>query len=234
MYQIVDQTADFIVVNKAPGISVHKDQAEAGLTMLLQQDLGLEQIYLVHRLDKVTSGVMVFATNAEVAAALSEQFSNREVSKFYLALSVLKPKRKQGLVCGDMQKSRRGSWKLSRSQHNPAVTQFISSSLKPGFRLFLIKPATGKTHQIRVALKSEGAPILGDTMYGGQQADRMYLHAYQLGFSVQGKHFRYTVLPDSGEHFNQLCKEKVQAAYDQPELIAWPHIPKFSKAKNHE
>lgn len=234
VYQILEQTSDFIVVNKASGVSVHKDQDEAGLTMFIQQDLGLDQIFLVHRLDKVTSGVMVFAKNARVAGILAEQFRTRSVSKYYLAISTAKPKRKQGMTCGDMEKSRRGSWKLLRTRNNPAITQFQSTALKPGFRLFLIKPATGKTHQIRVALKSEGAPLLGDNMYGGEPADRTYLHAYQLSFFLDGKHFTYTALPDAGEHFDLLFRDRVKAMYATPDTIAWPQLPKLSKAENYE
>ncbi|EAR59736.1 RluA protein [Oceanospirillum sp. MED92] len=225
VYQILTQTADFIIINKSPGISVHKDQGDEGLTMLLQRQLELDEIFLIHRLDKVTSGVMVFAKNRETAADLSMQFQNREVEKFYLAVSANKPKRKQGLVCGDMEKSRRGSWKLLRSKINPAMTQFVSVAMKPGFRLFLLKPSTGKTHQIRVALKSEGAPILGDNMYGGEEADRTYLHAYQLAFTLNEERYIFRALPTDGVHFDHQFSTLVESSFSQPEMENWPKLP---------
>lgn len=199
--------------------------------MLLQQQLGTEQLYLVHRLDKITSGLMVFAKSSAAASVLAQQFSDRTVSKFYLAVSAAKPKRKQGLVSGDMAKARRGSWKLLKRAINPAITQFVSCSLKPGFRLFLLKPTTGKTHQIRVALKSEGAPILGDLTYGGVKADRTYLHAYSLAFSFAGEQYSYINFPEQGEFFDEPALATIKANYSRPSEIDWPQLPEKYKAR---
>jgi len=96
--------------------------------------------------------------------------------------------------------------------------------VRPGLRLFLLKPTTGKTHQIRVALKSEGAPILGDKMYSSSSADRTYLHAYSLTFKVNNKPYKYTCMPDCGEHFDLQCCARIQAMYEQPEILNWPNI----------
>ena len=88
-----------------------------------------------------------------------------------------------------MEKSRRGAWKLMRSTENPAVTEFNCQSLEPGLRLFVLHPHTGKTHQLRVAMKSLGSPILGDTLYGGKAASRMFLHAWKIKFDYQDQTF---------------------------------------------
>ena len=226
MYQLLAETDDFMVINKSPGISVHKDQEEQGLTMAVTKDSGLAQLYLVHRLDKVTSGLMVLAKNPETAAALSEQFRLRKVEKYYLAISDKKPRRKQGAIVGDMDKARRGAWKLLRTRNNPAVTQFKSVSLGQGLRLFLLKPTTGKTHQIRVALKSEGAPILGDLTYYAQseQEDRTYLHAYSLAFSLRGSNYQYRCLPEQGLRFDSHCRNVINEHYAEPEQLTWPTL----------
>jgi len=89
--------------------------------------------------------------------------------------------------------ARNGSWKLLRSVENPAVTQFFSFGLTPGLRLYLLKPHTGKTHQLRVALKSLGVPLLGDTRYGADKSDRAYLHAWQLAFELDGKSYQFSL-----------------------------------------
>lgn len=224
VYQIIDQTEDFLVINKSQGISVHKDQNETGLTMQLKDDLKLEALFLVHRLDKVTSGILVFAKHAQAASILSAQFRERQVTKYYLAISARKPRRKQGAIVGDMAKARRGSWKLLSSKENPAKTQFFSTSLMPGFRLFIIKPCTGKTHQIRVALKSEGAPILGDQLYGGVASDRVYLHAFGLGFSYDDQQYHYQCLPDEDELFGDDFKRVVNDFFGCPADLKWPNI----------
>lgn len=116
--------------------------------------------------------------------------------KTYLALGTHKPAKKQGWVKGGMARSRRGTWKLTRDEDNFAVTRFSSQSLKPGLRLFVLQPFTGKTHQLRVAMKSIGSPILGDTLYGGDEAEHLFLHAWRLVFDYRGEHFDIRVAPD--------------------------------------
>ena len=119
----------------------------------------------------------------------SDLFAAKTMRKTYLALGTDKPSKKQGWIKGDMEKSRRGTWKLMRSMENPAVTKFNSHSLEPGLRLFVLHPHTGKTHQLRVAMKSLGSPILGDTLYGGKPASRMFLHAWKIKFDYQDQTF---------------------------------------------
>ena len=117
------------------------------------------KLYSVHRLDKMTSGLLLLAKSPQIAAQLTALFTTHQIQKYYLAISDKKPKKKQGLIKGGMQKSRRGMWKLTKEKNNLAITQFFSYSLGNGKRLFVIKPHSGKTHQIRVALKSIGSAI---------------------------------------------------------------------------
>ena len=83
----------------------------------------------------------------KVQLNFSDFFSEHHIQKTYLALSNQKPKKKQGLIVGDMQKARNGAWKLCQSKENPAITRFESVSCEPNLRLFILKPQTGKTHQ---------------------------------------------------------------------------------------
>ena len=202
---IIYQTDDFIIIYKPCGLSVHKDQSEIGLTTLLAELLGVPQVWLVHRLDKVTSGLLILALNAESAVEFFRLFSEHHIQKTYLALSNQKPKKKQGLIVGDMQKSRNRAWKLCQSKENPAITRFESVSCEPNLRLFILKPQTGKTHQLRVAMKSLGSPILGDTLYGKntENIDRTYLHAARLQFEFKGKAFDVFTPPKGGEWWHR-------------------------------
>ena len=102
-----------------------------------------------------------------------------------------------------MERGRRGSWLLTRSMNNPAITWFESYGLGDGLRLFVVQPKTGKTHQIRVALKSLGSPIIGDEWYGAPPADRVYLHAAQLKFPFQQQRWCFSAWPTQGLLFNQ-------------------------------
>jgi tRNA pseudouridine32 synthase/23S rRNA pseudouridine746 synthase len=155
---------------------------------------------------------------------LARQFAAREVEKFYLSVSDQKPKKKQGMVRGGMMKARRSAWKLTTGSDNLAITQFFSSSVRPGLRLFVLRPLTGKTHQIRVAMKAVGAPILGDVLYGGGGADRGYLHAWSLALNWAGERHCYRCLPEQGSHF--LAEDFLQALVQlgAPEQLAWPAV----------
>ena len=204
MIEIVFENSDFLVVYKPEGLNFHSE-GEAGLVVQVTKQLGLEQLFSVHRLDKMTSGLIILAKSSSLANQLTKLFENRQIEKYYLALSMRKPKKKQGWVKGDMSVSRRGSYKLLKSMENPTVTQFKSVALRTHERLFLVKPHTGKTHQIRVALKSLGSPIAGDERYANSDEakleDRAYLHAYALRFTLKGQAFSFVVPPKSGERF---------------------------------
>ncbi len=226
LYSLVDHNEDFVVVNKAPGVTVQRDLDSPGLLELVAADLNLDKLYPVHRLDKETSGLVLMARTPDANRQLSIKFAEHTIQKYYLAISSHKPQRKQGLISGDMEKSRRGSWKLTKTRTNPAITQMFSQSLSPGLRLFLLKPKTGKTHQLRVALKSVAAPILGDLRYGAaeQSSDRMYLHAWQLQFAWKGTLKHYQVEPAQGtlflgEQFSASIKE-----WAVPEDLPWPSL----------
>lgn len=164
-FTVCYQHQDFIIIDKPAGISVHKDDQAEGLTQQLAKQLGVEQVWLVHRLDKVTSGLLILALNPTSASYFGELFAQHQIQKTYWALATAKPKKKQGKIIGDMAKSRNGSWKLCHSTENPAITHFHSISIAPHLRQFILQPKTGKTHQLRVAMKSLGSPILGATSF---------------------------------------------------------------------
>lgn len=152
-----------------------------------------ERLYGVHRLDKVTSGILVLAKDSESASTLSDYFARGEIQKVYFGLSAKKPqKKKQGLVQGGMTRSRNKSWKLVRKPKNAskgpvenfAKTRFFTSGFQvidtnkvensdatkidpiPNVRtVAMFRPYTGRTHQLRVAAKAMGIPLLGDPIY---------------------------------------------------------------------
>ncbi len=185
------------MINKDAGIPFHS----AGLTEKLRHQLAVQAVYPVHRLDSMTSGVLLLALNKKSARELSLQLSNNEMRKNYVAIGANRPKKKQGMIRGDMQKRRNGAWILKKTAENPAVTRFFSRSFSPGLRVYLVKPQSGKTHQIRVALKAIGAPILGDTLYGKEPSDRGYLHSLSLRFHLGTQEYRFRALPRQGAFF---------------------------------
>lgn len=215
---------DFVVVNKPSNISVQNESHQSGILPILCQQLKVEQLWLVHRLDKVTSGILILAKHPKAAAVFGQLFEQKQIEKYYLAISGKKPKKKQGAVKGGMKKVRDGKWMLDSSDTAVAISQFFSFSISPGLRLFLVKPLTGKTHQIRVALKSVGSPILGDELYKGESSDRTYLHAYCIRFIYQEQPICIICPPDKGEEFVR-DETKLQITHlVTPWLLKWPNI----------
>ena len=202
--EILYQNSDFVLVDKPAGLNFHSEE-EAGLVVLVKALLSLADLYPLHRLDKMTSGLVLFGKTKASAQLFGKMFENHEVQKFYLAISLRKPKKKQGWIKGDMKSGRRGSWMFAKTNDNPAITQFHSTALQTGERGFLVKPHTGKTHQIRVALKSIGSPIAGDLRYAqsdeAKKEERGYLHAYALQFEFKGETYHFVQPPKEGERF---------------------------------
>ena len=126
---------------------------------------------------------------------------------------------------GDMKNRRGGQRILLKTSENPAITQFFSNAAKPGTRGFIVKPHSGKTHQIRVALKSIGAPILGDTLYGGEASDRLYLHAWHLHLPLSSGELSVTAPFDTGEVINEADVQTWYNGLNAPETYPWPSLP---------
>ncbi|WP_339772449.1 TIGR01621 family pseudouridine synthase [uncultured Paraglaciecola sp.] len=222
LIEIVFDHADFLVINKPAGVSVQNEQDASGILPIMCGQLSIDKLWLVHRLDKVTSGLLILAKHAQAASTLGKLFETRKIEKYYLALGPAKPKKKQGTISGAMKKIRDGKWALSKDGTAVATTQFFSKSVSPGIRLYLLKPLTGKTHQLRVMLKSLGSPILGDSLYKGSEHDRTYLHAYCLRFCYQTQEIDICCPPTSGELFNTEACQNALEEYTQPWSQNWP------------
>ncbi|RLV60747.1 TIGR01621 family pseudouridine synthase [Parashewanella curva] len=220
-FTLLHRAVDFIVIDKAPNVHFHSQDGSAGVVAQAEQQLQ-QKLYPVHRLDTPTSGLILLATSSASAARLADKFKQHQIQKYYLAIAKGKPKKKQGAIIGDMAKSRRGMHKLLRSTGNPAITQFFSHSITEGLRLYLLKPLTGRTHQLRVALASIGVPILGDPLYGKHCADRCYLHAYQLEFEDLGEQYKFTSAPTVGDLFHSQAISPQLIQWQQP--LNWPKI----------
>ncbi|MFS1704345.1 TIGR01621 family pseudouridine synthase [Alteromonas sp. AMM-1] len=214
---------DFIVINKPPGITMHDPQH--GVVQCVEQTHHLQSLHLVHRLDDGTSGCLILATNAQAAAHFEVLFRTHQVQKYYLALSDKKPKKKQGSIIGDMKNRRNGQHILLKSRENPAITQFHSVGFEGAPRAFIVRPLSGKTHQIRVALKSLGSPILGDTLYAGSNADRMYLHAWGIAFSWHGKAINVFCSPEHGNAYVHADFSAWLSQQPNPATLTWPAVP---------
>ncbi len=215
-----------VAIHKPQGIAFHNDAESEGIVQRVRALTGNEALNPVHRLDRVTSGLMLFARHGEALSELSRLFRDNQIEKYYLCLSARRPSKKQGSLIGDMAKSRNGTFKLLRTRDNPAITRLRSYNLQhedsPAQAMTLLKPETGKTHQLRVAMKALASPILGDERYGGAPADRVYLHSWMKGFMLFGQRYWLTSAVYEGALFTPQLERELNKL--NPELAAhsWP------------
>ena len=143
---------------------------------------------LVHRLDRDTSGVMVFARNALAQRHLNWQFERRQVRKGYVARVLGHPAADSGridlpLICDWPNRPRQ---MVCHLRGKPAITDWRVLAREAGATRLALSPLTGRSHQLRVHLLALGHPILGDPFYGQPEAqaaaDRLQLHAESLAF----------------------------------------------------
>jgi 23S rRNA pseudouridine1911/1915/1917 synthase len=146
-----------------------------------------ERAGIVHRLDRATSGVMICAKNAETLSFLQKQFSARTVYKNYVAIITGKLEPSKGLIDIPLGRSTKEPNKfIVTSNGKTAQTEFYVKEEQDKYSLVELHPLTGRTHQLRLHLKHLNRPIVGDTLYGGEPADRLMLHAINLEITIPG------------------------------------------------
>lgn len=177
-----------IVIDKPAGLPVLPDGWESDAPYLLKMlEEQFHKIWVVHRLDKITSGVMLFALTADAHRALNRQFELHEVEKVYLALVEGNPAWEQHTARHMLQANigRKHRTVVVRKKGKPSETHFRVLQRGLAGALVEARPKTGRTHQVRVHLSALGHPLLGDVLYGAQATDwisRPALHAASLTF----------------------------------------------------
>lgn len=186
------QTNDQLVYfDKPAGISTHSpDHGKVGLSEILERELG-QHLFVVHRLDKTTTGAIVFARSAAAAKEVAELFKLHKVKKKYLFVTDRKSEQDHFEVVSEITKADREKKMLSRecSTENGANSRTIFTRVKrsPFFELWEAQPQSGKPHQIRVHAANAGLPILGDALYGGKEFPHLCLHSWELDIPGFGK-----------------------------------------------
>jgi 23S rRNA pseudouridine1911/1915/1917 synthase len=198
--RVIYEDEHLIVIDKSSGMVVHPSAGHATGTVVnallahapdIQGVGGEKRPGVVHRLDKETSGVLILAKDDETHRFLQNQFSNRTVSKTYLALVDGRPKTDTGRIEAAIGRSRHERKKMAVVQEGKGRESVsVYKTLEAfGEHTFLeVQPITGRTHQIRVHLAYIGSPIVGDRVYGRKKQnlslDRHFLHASSLRISI--------------------------------------------------
>jgi 23S rRNA pseudouridine1911/1915/1917 synthase len=202
---------DLVVLEKPAGLVVHPAPSVEGTTLVhlllhhYPQLSGLDSFRpgIVHRLDKDTSGLLVIAMSRGIRDALSRDFSQRRITKEYLALVHGRPDPPEGEIKLPMGRHPQHKTRMAvlRTGGRDAYTRYATvwTSHDGAYSMLKVGILTGRTHQIRVHLAHMGHPIVGDALYGGavrgdgrrsrtlaKLANRQMLHAYRLGLTHPG------------------------------------------------
>ena len=208
---IIYEDNDIIVINKPPGIVVHPAAGNAEGTLvnaLLHHCRDLSGIGgnirpgVVHRLDKDTSGLIVFAKTNEAHLNLSQQIKDREVKKTYLAIVHGRMKKDSGIIDAPLgrhpvHRKKMAVISSANLKKREALTHYRIVKRYKGYTLVELDLKTGRTHQIRVHLSHIGYPVVGDRTYSRKKDDvgvsRQMLHASRLGFNhpITGRYMEF-------------------------------------------
>lgn len=191
-----------IVVNKSAGMVVHPGAGNPSGTLvnaLLAHYPPILRVGeedrpgVVHRLDKETSGVLIFAKTEKAYKWLVRQFKNRDIEKTYLALVDGHPPTPTGRIEAPIIRDQNNRTQMAvglRGQGKAAVSEYFERQRFKDHTYLEVHPITGRTHQIRVHLSYIGAPVVGDTVYGCRkpsiELDRFFLHAKSLAVRLPG------------------------------------------------
>ena len=185
---VIYEDEKIIVVEKPPQLLVLPDRYDHSLQNLygmVKDEFG--DIFVVHRIDKETSGVIVFAKDADAHANLNSQFEQRNVHKKYVAIVVGEPMEADGVIDAPISEnpSHPGVMKVNRKHGKPSVTNFSVEELFDGYALVNAMPESGRLHQIRVHLASVGLPVMCDRVYG--DGTPFFLSAVKSNYFSEGE-----------------------------------------------
>lgn len=191
---ILYEDEDIVVVDKPVGLIVHPGAGVRDTTLVegLLVDRSLPQgddpvrPGIVHRLDKETSGLIVVAKSPSALDSLKEQFATRRVTKFYLTQVEGKVVEEEGRIEAPIGRSPSCPSRMAiHPQGRSSQTEFQVLDRGKDTSLLLVRPLSGRTHQIRVHLRYVGHPVVGDPVYG-RTRKRLLLHAWRIEFTHPG------------------------------------------------
>jgi 23S rRNA pseudouridine1911/1915/1917 synthase len=208
--EVLYEDADCVVVNKPVGLLSHSKglfNAEATVETWLRSRTKLTgaRAGIVHRLDRATSGVMICAKTAPALTWLQRQFSHRKVKKTYQAIIVGQLAPTEAVIDMPLERNPKAPATFRVGPNGKlAITHYRVLKASGSYSLVELMPETGRTHQLRVHLKQLRHPIVGDSLYGGEPAERLFLHAETLEITLPNRERKVFTAPLPGEFLDKL------------------------------
>lgn len=206
MYKELYIDDNYLVIFKEHGVYVINDRhmEHTPLIDVLRKDYGSE-IYVCHRLDAGTAGVMIFARNKKAHSYISKLFEENKVNKYYIAVTCNKILSQTLML--PIAKKNHGKYSINFKSGKKAVTSFYNISSNDKGTLVLAKLYTGRTHQIRVHLKALKAPLYYDFLYNNKIDDkRLSLECIYISFYDVFSEKKLIFKADISEFMNNLIK----------------------------
>ena len=192
---VIYEDDSVVVISKPVGVLSHgkgifnqEATVASWVRKRLKGDISGERAGIVHRLDRATSGVMICAKTADAMSWLQKQFSQRKVHKTYYAVAEGSMPHDHAIIDMPIERNPKKPqvYRVGK-QGKSALTEYWVKQAGEKCSLLELKPQTGRTHQLRVHLSHLGHPIVGDELYGGKKADRLYLHAESLEITLPNR-----------------------------------------------
>ncbi len=174
------ENEDILALDKPYGFNTHTNDSKIehfehiqdGLIEILEKQLN-QKLYIIHRLDQTTTGVIIFGKTQEAAKKYAEFFFNRQVKKTYLFVTSQKSMKNEFLIDQEI---------VHKAKELQALTTFKLLQKSHSFELWQANPQTGRNHQIRIHAEAAGISLLGDEKYGGEKYSFLCLHNQKIEF----------------------------------------------------
>ncbi len=215
---VIYEDADVVVLDKPSGIITHLKsdlESEPSVASFIAAKIDFEKptnrAGIVHRLDRDTSGIIITAKNEGARAYLARQFSERKTKKFYLA-AVEGTIDKDMCIDSPIERSKKLPSTFTVGENGKSAKTDVH--VLDSKNVVLLRPYTGRTHQLRVHLKSVGHPIIGDRVYAKSEDDRLQLHAWKLEITLPSRErriFTSEVPEDMSKYINDEDVSRAEA-----------------------
>jgi RluA family pseudouridine synthase len=184
---ILHEDDDLIAVDKPVKLASIPERNPERISLLkILSEARQQKLFVVHRLDKQVSGVILFAKNAETHRYMNQLFEQRKIHKTYFALVHGLINEGSGTIAKPLRRFGSGRMGEDQEKGKPCITQYTVEKCCSGYTLVKVYPQTGRKHQIRAHFFGIGHPIVGDTLYGDKSLQKKYprlmLHARAICF----------------------------------------------------